>query len=72
MVLPDDPKEPHFSSMLPWMLLYHLLKPDEAELDCTLRQHQADDDEDGIFHKSHCLGKCHHNYKHLHPLHSYI
>ncbi|XP_060787330.1 calcineurin-binding protein cabin-1 isoform X2 [Neoarius graeffei] len=46
MVLPDDPKEPHFSSMLPWMLLYHLLKPDEAELDCTLRQHQADDDDD--------------------------
>ncbi|XP_058246741.1 calcineurin-binding protein cabin-1 isoform X3 [Hemibagrus wyckioides] len=46
MVLPDDPKEPHFSSMLPWMLLYHLLKLDEAELDCTLRQHQADDDDD--------------------------
>ncbi|KAF5907335.1 calcineurin-binding protein cabin-1 isoform X1, partial [Clarias magur] len=46
MVLPDDPKEPHFSSMLPWMLLYHLLKPDEAELDCSLRQHQADDDDD--------------------------
>ncbi|TSO88119.1 Calcineurin-binding protein cabin-1 [Bagarius yarrelli] len=46
MVLPEDPKEPHFSSMLPWMLLYHLLKPDEAELNCTLRQHQADDDDD--------------------------
>ncbi|XP_047656377.1 calcineurin-binding protein cabin-1 isoform X2 [Tachysurus fulvidraco] len=46
MVLPDDPKEPHFSSMLPWMLLYHLLKPDEAELDCTLRQHQGDEDDD--------------------------
>lgn len=53
MVLPDDPKEPHFSSMLPWMLLYHLLKPDEAELDCTLRQHQTDDDDDGIFQRSH-------------------
>uniref|UniRef100_A0A8B9KDX4 Calcineurin binding protein 1 n=1 Tax=Astyanax mexicanus TaxID=7994 RepID=A0A8B9KDX4_ASTMX len=39
MVLPDDPKEPHFSSMLPWMLLYHLLKQDEAEFDCMLRQH---------------------------------
>lgn len=51
MVLPDDPKEPHFSSMLPWMLLYHLLKLDEAEPDCTLRQHQADDDDDGKFHK---------------------
>uniref|UniRef100_A0A3B1JKM7 Calcineurin binding protein 1 n=1 Tax=Astyanax mexicanus TaxID=7994 RepID=A0A3B1JKM7_ASTMX len=33
MVLPDDPKEPHFSSMLPWMLLYHLLKQDE-HYDC--------------------------------------
>uniref|UniRef100_A0AAR2KKN4 Calcineurin-binding protein cabin-1 n=1 Tax=Pygocentrus nattereri TaxID=42514 RepID=A0AAR2KKN4_PYGNA len=36
MVLPDDPKEPHFSSMLPWMLLYHLLKQEEAEFDCML------------------------------------
>lgn len=49
MVLPDDPKEPHLFSMLPWMLLYHLLKPDEAELDCSLHQHQADDEDDGIF-----------------------
>ncbi|XP_049341483.1 calcineurin-binding protein cabin-1 isoform X2 [Astyanax mexicanus] len=46
MVLPDDPKEPHFSSMLPWMLLYHLLKQDEAEFDCMLRQHGADEDDD--------------------------
>ncbi|KAK3540198.1 hypothetical protein QTP70_028388 [Hemibagrus guttatus] len=46
MVLPDDPKEPHFSSMLPWMLLYHLLKLDEAELDCTIRQADDDDDDD--------------------------
>uniref|UniRef100_A0A3B4CTL0 Calcineurin-binding protein cabin-1 n=1 Tax=Pygocentrus nattereri TaxID=42514 RepID=A0A3B4CTL0_PYGNA len=46
MVLPDDPKEPHFSSMLPWMLLYHLLKQEEAEFDCMLRQHTADEDDD--------------------------
>ncbi|KAL7827387.1 hypothetical protein SRHO_G00331050 [Serrasalmus rhombeus] len=46
MVLPDDPKEPHFSSMLPWMLLYHLLKQEEAEFDCMLRQHIADEDDD--------------------------
>ncbi|XP_072538504.1 calcineurin-binding protein cabin-1 isoform X3 [Salminus brasiliensis] len=46
MVLPDDPKEPHFSSMLPWMLLYHLLKQEEAEFDCMLRQHLADEDDD--------------------------
>uniref|UniRef100_A0A8B9KC98 Calcineurin binding protein 1 n=1 Tax=Astyanax mexicanus TaxID=7994 RepID=A0A8B9KC98_ASTMX len=36
MVLPDDPKEPHFSSMLPWMLLYHLLKQDEADITIVL------------------------------------
>lgn len=52
MELLDDPKEPHFFSMLPWMLLYNLLKPDEAEFDCTLRQHQTDEDDDGIFHES--------------------
>ncbi|KAI4883149.1 hypothetical protein NFI96_028036, partial [Prochilodus magdalenae] len=46
MVLPDDPKEPHFSSMLPWMLLYHLLKQDEAEFDGVLRQHLADEDDE--------------------------
>ncbi|XP_066499706.1 calcineurin-binding protein cabin-1 isoform X2 [Hoplias malabaricus] len=46
MVLPDDPKEPHFSSMLPWILLYHLLKQDEDEFDCGLRQHLADEDDD--------------------------
>ena len=49
MVLPDDPKEPHFSSMLPWMLLYHLLRQDEAEFDCVLRQHLADEDDEGMF-----------------------
>uniref|UniRef100_A0AAY5E9C3 Calcineurin-binding protein cabin-1 n=1 Tax=Electrophorus electricus TaxID=8005 RepID=A0AAY5E9C3_ELEEL len=39
MALPDDPKEPHFSSVLPWVLLHHLLKQEEAEFDCMLRQH---------------------------------
>ncbi|XP_062855378.1 calcineurin-binding protein cabin-1 [Trichomycterus rosablanca] len=46
MVLPDDPREPHFTSMLPWILLYHLLKQDEPEFDCMLRQHKADEDDD--------------------------
>uniref|UniRef100_A0AAY5EBL5 Calcineurin binding protein 1 n=1 Tax=Electrophorus electricus TaxID=8005 RepID=A0AAY5EBL5_ELEEL len=36
MALPDDPKEPHFSSVLPWVLLHHLLKQEEAEFDCML------------------------------------
>uniref|UniRef100_A0A9J7XJQ9 Calcineurin-binding protein cabin-1 n=1 Tax=Cyprinus carpio carpio TaxID=630221 RepID=A0A9J7XJQ9_CYPCA len=36
MVLPDDPKEAHFSSLLPWILLYHLIKREEAAFDCIL------------------------------------
>ncbi|XP_035391936.1 calcineurin-binding protein cabin-1 isoform X1 [Electrophorus electricus] len=46
MALPDDPKEPHFSSVLPWVLLHHLLKQEEAEFDCMLRQHPAHEDDD--------------------------
>ncbi|ROI74413.1 Calcineurin-binding protein cabin-1 [Anabarilius grahami] len=46
MVLPDDPKEAHFSSLLPWMLLYHLIKQEEAAFDCMLRQHITDEDDD--------------------------
>uniref|UniRef100_A0A671KMI7 Calcineurin-binding protein cabin-1 n=1 Tax=Sinocyclocheilus anshuiensis TaxID=1608454 RepID=A0A671KMI7_9TELE len=37
MVLPDDPKEAHFSSLLPWILLYHLIKQEEAAFDCMLQ-----------------------------------
>ncbi|XP_016103446.1 calcineurin-binding protein cabin-1-like [Sinocyclocheilus grahami] len=47
MVLPDDPKEAHFSSLLPWILLYRLIKQEEAAFDCMLRQHIADEDDDG-------------------------
>ncbi|XP_051510129.1 calcineurin-binding protein cabin-1 isoform X1 [Myxocyprinus asiaticus] len=46
MVLPDDPKEAHFSSLLPWILLYHLIKQEEAAFDCMLRQHMVDEDDD--------------------------
>uniref|UniRef100_A0A672RJU7 Calcineurin-binding protein cabin-1 n=1 Tax=Sinocyclocheilus grahami TaxID=75366 RepID=A0A672RJU7_SINGR len=46
MVLPDDPKEAHFSSLLPWILLYHLIKQEEAAFDCMLRQHITDEDDD--------------------------
>nr|ADK74348.1 calcineurin binding protein 1 [Danio rerio] len=48
MVLPDDPKEAHFSSLLPWILLYHLIKQEEAAFDCMLRQHIADEEDEGI------------------------
>lgn len=47
MVLPDDPKEAHFSSLLPWILLYHLIKQEEAAFDCMLRQQIADEDDEG-------------------------
>ncbi|XP_021334181.1 calcineurin-binding protein cabin-1 isoform X2 [Danio rerio] len=46
MVLPDDPKEAHFSSLLPWILLYHLIKQEEAAFDCMLRQHIADEEDE--------------------------
>uniref|UniRef100_A0A671KPA2 Calcineurin-binding protein cabin-1 n=1 Tax=Sinocyclocheilus anshuiensis TaxID=1608454 RepID=A0A671KPA2_9TELE len=46
MVLPDDPKEAHFSSLLPWILLYHLIKQEEAAFDCMLQQHITDEDDD--------------------------
>nr|XP_055023492.1 calcineurin-binding protein cabin-1 isoform X2 [Misgurnus anguillicaudatus] len=46
MILPDDPKEAHFSSLLPWILLYHLIKQEEAAFDCMLRQHVADEDDE--------------------------
>uniref|UniRef100_A0A8C7TUB7 Calcineurin-binding protein cabin-1 n=1 Tax=Oncorhynchus mykiss TaxID=8022 RepID=A0A8C7TUB7_ONCMY len=48
MVIPDDPKEPNFSSVLPWILLYHIIKHEEAAFNCLLRQHISvgDDEED--------------------------
>ncbi|XP_056628426.1 calcineurin-binding protein cabin-1 isoform X3 [Triplophysa dalaica] len=44
MVLPDDPKEAHFSSLLPWILLYNVIKQEEAAFDCMLRQQIGDED----------------------------
>ncbi|XP_057211777.1 calcineurin-binding protein cabin-1 isoform X3 [Triplophysa rosa] len=46
MVLPDDLKEAHFSSLLPWILLYNLIKQEEAAFDCMLRQQIADEDDE--------------------------
>ncbi|RVE68552.1 hypothetical protein OJAV_G00092750 [Oryzias javanicus] len=43
----DDPKEPYFFSVLPWIILYRIIKHEEAAFDCMLRQHVSlDDDED--------------------------
>ncbi|KAM4746435.1 calcineurin-binding protein cabin-1 isoform 4-T4 [Anableps anableps] len=43
----DDPKEPYFFSVVPWIILYRIIKHEEAAFDCMLRQHiSLDDDED--------------------------
>ncbi|XP_035021663.1 calcineurin-binding protein cabin-1 isoform X2 [Hippoglossus stenolepis] len=43
----DDPKEPYFFSVLPWITLYRIIKHEEAAFDCMLRQHMSvGDDED--------------------------
>ncbi|CAL8249872.1 unnamed protein product, partial [Boreogadus saida] len=39
MNVPEDPKEPFFSSVLPWILLHHLIKHEEAAFHCMLRKH---------------------------------
>ncbi|XP_040898179.1 calcineurin-binding protein cabin-1 isoform X2 [Toxotes jaculatrix] len=47
MTISDDPKEPYFFSVLPWILLYRVIKHEEAAFDCMLRQHMSvGDDED--------------------------
>ncbi|XP_028269618.1 calcineurin-binding protein cabin-1 isoform X2 [Parambassis ranga] len=47
MSISDDPKEPFFFSILPWIILYRIIKHEEAAFDCMLRQHMSvDDDED--------------------------
>uniref|UniRef100_A0A673YLN3 Calcineurin binding protein 1 n=1 Tax=Salmo trutta TaxID=8032 RepID=A0A673YLN3_SALTR len=49
MVIPDDPKEPNFSSVLPWILLYHIIKHEEAAFNCLLRQHISVGDDEGMW-----------------------
>ncbi|XP_041642921.1 calcineurin-binding protein cabin-1 isoform X2 [Cheilinus undulatus] len=47
MSVSDDPKEPYFFSILPWIILYRIIKHEEAAFDCMLRQHMSvGDDED--------------------------
>uniref|UniRef100_A0A8C2ZVY3 Calcineurin-binding protein cabin-1 n=1 Tax=Cyclopterus lumpus TaxID=8103 RepID=A0A8C2ZVY3_CYCLU len=44
----DEPKEPYFFSVLPWIILYRIIKHEEAAFNCMLRQHiSVGDDEDG-------------------------
>ncbi|XP_059920768.1 calcineurin-binding protein cabin-1 [Gadus macrocephalus] len=46
MNIPEDPKEPFFSSVLPWILLHHLIKHEEAAFHCMLRKHVPLGDEE--------------------------
>uniref|UniRef100_A0A8C9ZIE7 Calcineurin-binding protein cabin-1 n=1 Tax=Sander lucioperca TaxID=283035 RepID=A0A8C9ZIE7_SANLU len=39
MNISDDPKEPYFFSVLPWLILYRIIKHEEAAFNCMLRQH---------------------------------
>ncbi|XP_057687849.1 calcineurin-binding protein cabin-1 isoform X2 [Corythoichthys intestinalis] len=47
MTTSDDPKEPYFFSVLPWIILYHIIKHEEAAFNAMLQQHlSVGDDED--------------------------
>lgn len=46
----DDPKEPYFFSVLPWIVLYRIIKHEEAAFDCVLQQHMSVGDDEGSFH----------------------
>lgn len=44
----DDPKEPYFFSVLPWIVLYRIIKHEEAAFDCPLQQHVSVRDDEGL------------------------
>ncbi|CAL9708600.1 unnamed protein product [Knipowitschia caucasica] len=46
MAVSDDPKEPFFFSVLPWIILYRIIKHEEAAFDCMLRRHISIGDEE--------------------------
>lgn len=48
MTISDDPKEPFFFSVLPWIILYRIIKHEEAAFDCMLRQHMSVEDDEGL------------------------
>lgn len=43
----DDPKEPYFFSVVPWIILHRLIQHEEAAFDCLLRQHMSVGDDEG-------------------------
>lgn len=67
MTISDDPKEPYFFSVLPWIILYRIIKHEEAAFNCMLRQHISIGDDEGllilvlmssVFHFLCCPGSC--------------
>lgn len=67
MTISDDPKEPYFFSVLPWIILYRIIKHEEAAFDCMLRQHMSVGDDEGslilvfmrsVFFWCSCRGSC--------------
>ncbi|XP_041793310.1 calcineurin-binding protein cabin-1 isoform X5 [Chelmon rostratus] len=46
MTISDEPKEPYFFSVLPWIILYRIIKHEEAAFDCMLRQHMSVGDDE--------------------------
>ncbi|XP_041083902.1 calcineurin-binding protein cabin-1-like isoform X11 [Polyodon spathula] len=40
MAIPEDPKEPYVSSVLPWILLYHVIKQEEETFHTLRKQHR--------------------------------
>uniref|UniRef100_A0A3Q2YA74 Calcineurin-binding protein cabin-1 n=1 Tax=Hippocampus comes TaxID=109280 RepID=A0A3Q2YA74_HIPCM len=46
MTISDDPKEPYFFSVLPWIILYHIIKHEEAAFNAMLQQHMSVGDEE--------------------------
>lgn len=43
----DDPKEPYFFSVLPWIIVYRVIKHEEAAFGCTVRQRMSLDEDEG-------------------------
>lgn len=59
MNISDDPKEPYFFSVLPWIILYRIIKHEEAAFNCMLRQHISIGDDEGL------LNPCFHAFSFL-------
>lgn len=44
----DDPKEPYFFSVLPWIIMYRIIKHEEAAFGCMVRERLSLDDDEGM------------------------